>query len=138
MYNFTNPQCGTLKSHGWVKKKVLEEIEAKGPQLNLKPLAREYIARLAKVHELFRRYVDEVSISADQFLEKMAESYIENFSLNKSPFMLYAVALRKESWTKSFPLSTGFRKYGDFLADTNQNFHEADNFIVSGEDEENN
>lgn len=128
---------GILKSDGKFKAEVLKEIEAKGNQISLKSLAREYIACLAEVHDLFRGFVGEVSIPANQFLEKMVKSYVEDLTVKERPEGLYAVALKSHLWTNSVPLSTGLWEYGDFLLNTNKRFQLVGEIIVSGDDEEN-
>lgn len=125
---------GILKSDGKFSAKVLKEIEALGNQISLKSLAREYVACLAEVHDLFRGYVGEVSIPADQFLKKMVKLYVEDLSLTERPLGLYAVSLKGHLWANSIPLTTGLWEYGDFLLNTNRRFQLVGKFIVSGDE----
>jgi hypothetical protein len=120
-----------LKSDGQFKASVLKEIEAHGPQINLKTLTREYIACLADVHELFRSHVAIVSKSASESLERLSQLFAEG-----SRVELYAVALNGHLWTKRVPLFSGLWEYGEFLSATNMHFAHAGFSYVSGEPED--
>lgn len=48
-----------LEEDGSFKKSVFEELKNRGPQVNLKPLVREYITGLMKVHQLLRNELEQ-------------------------------------------------------------------------------
>jgi hypothetical protein len=125
-----------LKSDGQFKAPVLRELETRGSTANLKVLAREYVACLAEVHDIFREHSARTMAVDTQVLDQLANTYIDKNEDQGLRIGLYAAALNGQTWTGKVPLYAGLNEYGGFLANSNSLFIHAGICFVSSEPEE--
>lgn len=64
-----------LRGDGGMKKRLVDELEAIGEPVDLRPLVREYVAGLATIHQKIREQIANDLLAADEVILKSIERY---------------------------------------------------------------
>jgi hypothetical protein len=121
-----------LESDKAFKASVLAELQLIGDKIDLKPLTRDYVSCLAKIHERLR---ESVAVDADRWeatIDVAIQKYRSGSSNQSSVVGLYAARIEHSVWHDKVPLFAGLAEYCRFLARSNTGFGEVGFLYVSG------
>jgi hypothetical protein len=105
-----------LRRNPKFKRSVLNELEALGPSVDLKPLVRQYVEGLWTVHAQIRELVAPPILEWEAILELAKSIFLAGGNDKRSAFALAAVTLREnDTYETSVSLPTQFNEYRRFL-----------------------
>ena len=114
------------------KKKVLEEMQAIGKKVDLKPLIREYIGELAGVHYQFRKQIESSAKAWEASIQGGIDIYLNAFPEEHNS-AIHATKVDDTGRTENFYLTEEFRKYRMHLSRKNGSLRNIERVYASGE-----
>lgn len=114
------------------KASVLTELRPLGDRIDLKPLARDYVSCLAKIHMEFREAAQLKAETWSAVIESAVQKYLSLVPKQSSSVGLYAVQLDHPGDSERVPLFAGHGEYFRYLTNSNCHLEHAGFQYVTG------
>jgi hypothetical protein len=121
-----------LREDGKFKKEVLDELEALGGRVDVKPLVRDYVARLARIQEHLRRTIKRELVAWENTIRTAIDKFNSAFPDEASLSGLAAVRVEGSSRVDPLTLFSEFMDYRRYLEEKNAGYGNLENRYVSG------